>query len=125
MRLRSNSADLTPKEIARPRRSSMPRSVSNATASRPIPPIRADVAYNTLVGISSSLSKEYKEYQKEQKYNREYGMRNADCGTVARAKPDSTKPGSYAIRIPNSKFQSSLRYEDRWAKDSGAYSGRP
>jgi hypothetical protein len=49
-----------------------------------MPPIRADVAYNTLAGISFSLFKGYKEYQKKQKHNREYGMLNTGHGMAFR-----------------------------------------
>src|SRR5258705_7294983 len=70
-----------------------------------MPPIRADVAYNTLAGISFSLFKEYKEYHKKQKHNREYGIWNADrgrCGGIAPTAP-FRNPRS-AFRIPYSIF---------------------
>src|SRR5882724_9454444 len=83
-----------------------------------MPPIRADVAYNTLAGISFSLFKEYKEYHKKQKHNREYGIWNADRGTAPSARYRHTfrNPRS-AFRIPY------LRSEDRWARDSRVHSG--
>jgi hypothetical protein len=74
-----------------------------------MPPIRADVAYNTLAGISFSLFKEYKEYHKKPKHNREYGTRIAECvGALRRMGATAWRyhaDAGSAIPIPQSAFR--------------------